>query len=111
MSDLESRVRAVLHDERYALPGPPDPTTRVAAAIRRRQRNRMLVVGVAVLAVAVAVPLVLGPRRTPDRPTGTGSSPGAVPWLDAPTPLPHTSTPRSASPRWISSPSPRAASG
>jgi len=98
VSDLESRVRAVLHDERYAVPGPPDPTTRVAAAIRRRQRNRMLVVGVAVLAVAVAVPLVLGPRRTPDRPTGTGSSPGAVPWLDAPTPLPSVawSSPRSA---------------
>jgi hypothetical protein len=81
--NVEDRVRGTLTDDRYALPGWPDPVQRVTAGVRRRLRRRRIAVAVsvaAVTAVVAAVPALLHPWRGPTPVAGDG----VVAWSDSP---------------------------
>ena len=64
---LDSRLRDMLRDSSFELPGWDDPVGRVGRGIRRRRRNR-LAIGMATLAVLVAVPTLLSQQSFQEQP-------------------------------------------
>lgn len=69
MTDLDDRIRDLLHDERWALPAWPDPMARLGAARRRRTRRRQQVFAAgAVAAVVTVAASVVVPALDPDHP-------------------------------------------
>jgi len=69
--NLDSRLRDVLRDNRFELPGWDDPVGRVARGIRRRKRNRW-VIGCVIAAILIAVPTVPWLQPT-EKPPGVDS--------------------------------------
>jgi len=64
---LDSRLRDVLHDNRFELPGWDDPVGRVRRGIGRRRRRRMMLGG-AIAALLIAIPAVLAQHPFEDSP-------------------------------------------
>lgn len=56
--NLDSRLRDVLQDNRFELPGWEDPVGRITSGVRRRRRHRV-VFGSTIAALLVAIPAVL----------------------------------------------------
>ncbi len=73
MTDLDDRLRRVLHDDDWALPTWPDPMARIVAASRGRGRGRrqQTLAVCAVAAVITAVAVVLVPLALRDNPGPT----------------------------------------
>ncbi|HZM76039.1 MAG TPA: hypothetical protein VFC19_09950, partial [Candidatus Limnocylindrales bacterium] len=68
---LDTRLRDVLHDNRFELPGWGDPVGRVQRGVRRRKRNRV-VFGAGIAALLIAVPAALY-QRPFEKPPGIDS--------------------------------------
>ncbi|GIE98820.1 hypothetical protein [Paractinoplanes rishiriensis] len=82
----DQRLRAELTDDRYALPGWPDPVGRISTGVRRRKQRRRVNAAAAGLAVLVLAGLGIPSLRGGATPDTTAGS--AVPWADVPAPEP-----------------------
>jgi hypothetical protein len=101
--NLEEDLRRTLSDQRVALPGWPDPVTRVRDGIRRRRRRAIIVAAIAaVAAIAIGTPTALRLAAAPSSPPAEPvPSPSVIPFVAIPTPAAATGSP---SPRRTAAP-------
>jgi hypothetical protein len=85
MSDLEQRLRDMLTDPAYAVPGRPDAAERIRTGIHaRRWRSLVAVLSAGTAALAAALIGAAIPWGVPASPQPHPSPTDAVVWLDLP---------------------------